>query len=321
MRCGICPHECLVKEGKTGLCKARKNTNGVLYALTYGNPCSTNVDPVEKKPLYHFYPGNKIFSMATAGCNFRCQNCQNWSISQASPEQLPSYDMMPDEVVRYTKAQNCRMIAFTYTEPTVFFEYMLETCKLARQSGIKTAMISNGFINPKPLIELSTYLDAANIDLKCIDPEIHHKLTGANVEPVLNTLLTLKERGVWLEITHLLIPEYSDEEKLIEKMCNWLVKNEFQNTPIHFSRFFPTYQLTSLPPTPEQSLHRAADIARKTGMNFVYTGNLHQSAEENTMCPACGTTLIERSGYQVIQNHLQAGKCPRCQREIPGIWK
>jgi pyruvate formate lyase activating enzyme len=320
VRCLLCPHQCLVREGKQGICRTRMNRSGELVTLAYGNPCSVNMDPIEKKPLFHFFPGSAIYSIATAGCNFRCLNCQNWEISQASPADLRQYELMPDEVVDQALLHRTGNIAFTYTEPTVFYEYMFDTAKLAREKGLKTVMISNGFINEKPLVELCQYLDAANIDLKCFDEAICHTLTGGRLQPVLNTLKTLKEKGVWLEITNLLIPGLSDNPEMITAMCDWLVYNGFSETPLHFSRFFPTYRLPGTAPTPEASLLKAKEIAESSGLNYVYIGNLPGLHGENTFCPDCRQLLIERSGYTIWQNTILEGRCPSCRKPIAGIW-
>jgi len=274
VRCLVCPHNCIVIEGKHGICKTKVNIEGVLFSIAYGNPCSISVDPIEKKPLYHFFPGSEIYSLAIAGCNFRCLNCQNWQISQSSPDECDFYEMTPLEVVGQAILNGTNSIAFTYTEPTVFYEYVFDTAKIAREKGLKTVLVSNGYINQQPLIDLIPYLDAANIDLKCFDDSVYHKLTGGRLHPVLETLKTIKSKGVWLEITNLIIPTWSDSPVMIKEMCNWLVDNGFSDTPLHFSRFFPTYKLLHLPPTPESILFKAKEIAEKAGIKFVYIGNL-----------------------------------------------
>lgn len=321
VRCLLCPHQCLLQEGKLGICLTRLNRDGNLYSLAYGNPCSVSVDPIEKKPLFHFFPGTKIYSLATAGCNFRCLNCQNWQISQASPQSAGHYDLLPEDLIKEALRHGTNSIAFTYTEPTVFYEYMYDTAMAAHEKGLKTVLISNGFINEKPLLDLCPTLDAANIDLKCFDDAIYHRLTGGRLQPVLDTLKTLKEQGVWLEITNLLIPGYSDSTEMIQRMCDWLVEKGFENTPIHFSRFFPTFQLPEVPPTPESILQKAAQIAGKAGMNYVYIGN-HQGLQgENTSCPACNQLLIERTGFVVRKNLMHEGCCGFCGEKIAGVWE
>jgi len=361
VRCTLCPHSCILEEGKSGICRTRINIKGILHTLAYGNPCSIAIDPVEKKPLFHFLPGSDILSIATAGCNLRCQNCQNWTISQIPPTESQNYRISPDEIVelvlersagyntdngdgRVVKGKekrdpendkegeiknkavsNTKSIAFTYTEPTVYYEYMLDVAKAAKERGVKCVIVSNGYINEGPLKELCPYLDAANIDLKCFDPLLHKKLTGGRLEPVLESLGILKDSGVWLEITNLLIPGWSDDMMVFEKMCDWLIDNGFADTPLHLSRFFPNYKLQLLSPTPESVITKAAKRARERGMKYVYTGNLCFGREENSICPKCGYLLVERSRYflQSIQIRKEInGKsiCPECGEVIPGIW-
>lgn len=320
VRCKLCPHVCLLQDGEVGICHARQNTGGTLYTLAYGNPCSVSIDPIEKKPLFHFRPGAAILSLATAGCNFHCLNCQNWQISQAFPDDFGSYRLSPKEVVETALSRNVKLIAFTYTEPTIFYEYMYDIAVLARKNGIKTVMVSNGFINPQPLSDLCPYLDAANVDLKCFDNAAYRQLTGGSLHPVMETLKTLKKNHVWLEITNLLIPGFNDDEKMIREMCKWLIDNGFSDTPLHFSRFFPTYKLNDTPPTPEKRLFKAKEIAEETGIRYVYIGNVSHTNGENTFCPACKNLLVERKGFSVTKNRIAGGKCSFCGEEIAGDW-
>lgn len=320
VRCLLCPHVCLLQENETGLCHARKNVNGTLYTLAYGNPCSVSMDPIEKKPLFHFYPGENILSLATAGCNFRCANCQNWQISQASPDELPHFRFNPQEIIDKALAYNTGLIAFTYTEPTVFYEYMYDIAVLAHENKMKTVMVSNGYINRKPLLDLCPYLDAANIDVKCFDNEAYKQLTSGGLHPVLETLKVLREKGIWLELTSLLIPGYNDSPDMIGKMCGWLMENGFSDTPLHFSRFFPTYRLTDRPATSEKLLLQAKEIAERAGIRYVYIGNLPHLRGENTFCPQCHTLLVERQGFDVTTNRLAEGKCCVCGETIAGVW-
>lgn len=320
VRCHICPHSCLIQEGKQGICQTRINYHGDLYSMAYGNPCSVSIDPIEKKPLFHFHPGTRVYSLATAGCNFKCLNCQNWQISQSSPSAIDHYDLAPGKLIQQALLHNTNSIAFTYTEPTVFYEYVCDTAKATREQGVKTVFISNGFINEKPLLDLCPYLDAANIDLKCFDDAIYRSLDGGKLQPVLDTLKTLKNNGVWLEITNLLVPTWTDDPEMIQSMCDWLVENGFADTPLHFSRFFPGYKLPQLPPTPEDVLIRAKEIALKTGIKYVYIGNIPGLHGENTYCPACKQLVVERAGYAVKQNFIAAGKCGFCGEDIAGVW-
>jgi pyruvate formate lyase activating enzyme len=320
VQCRLCPHNCTVAVGHTGICKVRMNIDGELYTTTYGNPCSLSIDPIEKKPLYHFLPGTEIFSLATAGCNFRCLNCQNHSISQTTPDALRNYDLSPEAVVEQAKLHRQKSIAFTYTEPTIFYEYMLDTAKIAQQAGIKTVIVSNGYINREPLTELCNYIDAANIDLKSINDKVYRKLTGGSLQPVLDTILTLKKQNVWVEITRLLIPEFTDDLKDFENLCLWLVNNNLTDTPLHISRFFPNYKLTHLPATPVETLIKAEKIAKNTGLQYVYLGNVYNTTSGNTYCPNCGNLLVERHGYNILTNKVVKNKCYNCGTEISGIW-
>ena len=320
IQCDLCPHNCLLSEGQISHCHTRQNRGGELMTLSFGNPCSLGVDPIEKKPLFHFYPGEKVFSLATGGCNFHCLNCQNAAVSQHSPIELQRSVLSPVEVVTLCLDYNCKLLAFTYTEPTVFYEYMLEIAQLARKKDIATVMISNGYINPEPLAELLPWIDAANIDVKVMDEKIYHKLTGGRLMPVLDTVLTLKEKGIWLEITNLLIPGMTDDRRLIQKLCDWMVDHGMQDVPLHFSRFHPDYRLLNVSPTPESTLLMAREMALESGLHYVYMGNLHSSEGEDTSCPRCHITLISRSGFQVLNSRLIDGKCPKCGHPIAGRW-
>lgn len=320
VKCLLCPHECLVREGETGLCRTRTNREGVLYSVAYGNPCSVAVDPVEKKPLYHFLPGTEILSLATAGCNFHCLNCQNWHISQVSPLSFQSYDMLPRQVAEMAVSCHAPSIAFTYTEPTVFYEYMFDSAVLAREKGLKTVAVSNGYINLEPLAALIPYLDAANIDLKCFDDKLYRRLTGGRLQPVLDSLLALLGAGVWIEITHLVIPGVTDDPVQFESMCRWLAENGFEAVPLHISRFFPCYKLQDLDHTPLESITRARDIALGCGLKFVYPGNVPSDKENHTRCPGCGRVVVERDHYTLAGLHLTKGSCNYCGATVQGLW-
>lgn len=320
VKCGICPNECNVKPGEISDCRNRVNENGKLYSIAYGNPCAMHVDPIEKKPLLHFHPRSKAFSIATAGCNFVCLNCQNWEISQTSPKKTRNYDLMPDKVVESCKKYNCLSIAYTYAEPVTFYEYMYDTSKLAHQSGIKNVMVSNGYINREPLKKLAPFLDAANIDLKSFENDIYLRLNAGTLQPVLDTLVTLKENNVWLEITNLIIPSWTDDLDMIKRMCGWLVSNGLAEYPLHFSRFHPMYKLTQLPETPLNTLIKARSIAIQEGLKYVYVGNVPGKGMENTTCPNCHEVVVERRGYSILSNDVSEGKCAGCGHEINGIW-
>jgi pyruvate formate lyase activating enzyme len=319
VKCLVCPNECTLKPGEKSQCRNRINHLGKLYSIAYGNPCAVHVDPIEKKPLFHFFPGTNAFSLATAGCNFACLNCQNWTISQASPTDTKNADLMPEAVIEACKGNNCRSVAFTYSEPTTFFEYMYDTARMARSANLKTSMHSNGYINEKPLTALCEWLDAANIDLKSFNNQLYLKLSGGKLEPVLNTLKTLKKEGVWLEITNLIIPGWTDDLNMIRTMCKWLVDNGLMDVPLHFSRFMPQHKLTQISPTPVNMLIEAREIALNAGMYYVYIGNAPGIDAENTYCPNCKTMVIERKGYKVSRMNLKGSNCT-CGQKIHGIW-
>jgi len=317
IECGLCPNGCILKEGETGMCRVRKVVDSNLRTLAYGNPCSVNVDPIEKKPLYHFYPGTRAFSLATAGCNLACLNCQNWTISKTSPDKTRNYDLMPKAVSESALAANCETIAYTYTEPVTFFEYAYDSAVIAREHGLKNIIKSSGYINPEPLKEWCKVMDAANIDLKAFNNDTYLKLSGVRLQPVLDTLKILKDNGVWLEITNLVIPSWTDKLDEISEMCRWLVSNGFSDTPLHFSRFHPMYKLEQLPPTPVDKLTAAAAIAVSEGIKFVYIGNVPGNEKEDTKCPKCGSTVIERQGYTILSSNIN-GECKNCGEKISG---
>lgn len=319
--CRICPNECVLKEGELSDCRNRIVKDGKLYTMAYGNPCAVNLDPVEKKPLYHFMPSTITFSIATAGCNLACLNCQNWTISQTSPDKTRNTDLMPDQVISNTLKYKCKSISYTYSEPTTYYEYMFDTATLARQSKLKNILVSNGYINKEPLLQLSGVIDAANIDLKSFNDKMYLKLTGGKLEPVLETLKTMKEQKVWLEITNLIVPEYTDKMDEIREMCKWLYVNGFNDTPLHFSRFHPMYKLEQLPPTPVSTLNMAYDIAREEGMNHVYIGNVPGTHASDTICPGCGKKVVERKGYTIISKNIENGRCKFCNSVINGVWE
>jgi pyruvate formate lyase activating enzyme len=321
LRCLICPNECDIKEGEAGDCRNRVNKKGKLWSTAYGNPCAIHVDPIEKKPLNHFLPGSKAFSIATAGCNLACLNCQNWTISQKSPDETKNYDLPPDKVVENCIANNCESIAYTYSEPITFYEYTTDTSVLARQAGIKNVLVSAGYINKEPLLKLCKVTDAANIDLKSFSDEIYLKLNAGKLQPVLDTLVTMKDEGVWLEITNLVVPSWTDDLDMIKRMCGWLMKNGFEEVPLHFSRFQPLYKLTQLPPTPVNILKSAREIAVSEGLNHVYIGNVPGLGAENTLCPKCSKIVVERKGYSILQNNIEKGKCKFCASPVAGIWE
>jgi pyruvate formate lyase activating enzyme len=317
--CLICPNECTLKDGELSDCHNRIARKSKLYTMAFGNPCAVNVDPVEKKPMYHFLPGTTAFSIATAGCNLVCLNCQNWTISQTSPDKTKNYDMPPAGVVAQAAAGSCKSIAYTYSEPVTFYEYVYETSKLAREAGIRNIIVSNGYINREPLKQLCRYIDGANIDLKAFTDSTYLKLTGGRLQPILDSLKTYRDEGVWLEITNLVVPGWTDKPDEIRQMCNWLAENGFTDTPLHFSRFQPQYKLEHMPPTPAGILAKAAETARAEGMKYVYVGNLPGAGNDDTACPSCGKKVVDRSGYRIVSQSLTGGKCA-CGTKIPGVW-
>ena len=321
VQCHICPRNCVIQPGKRGFCGVRENRDGVLYALSFGKAVSVHIDPIEKKPLFHFLPSSTAFSVATAGCNLKCKFCQNWEISQSLPEDIEYTYLTPQDLVNKAKIAGSPTIAYTYTEPTIFYEYMLETAKFAKAQGIRNVMHSNGYVNEAPLRQLAKYLDAANIDLKGFSEEFYAKLAEGSLAPVLKSLKVLKEEGVHVEITNLILSGFNDDETLIIKMCLWIKDNLGSNTPLHFARAFPMYKLTSLNPTPLETLERARQIALDSGLKYVYIGNVAGNPAENTYCPRCKKLLIERKGYFVLENNIRNGKCKFCGEKIEGIWE
>ena len=321
LKCLRCPNECTIKEGELGDCHNHLNYNGKLYTIAYGNPCAVHIDPIEKKPLLHFLPESRAFSIATAGCNLACLNCQNWSISQKSPRETRNFDLMPDKVIEAAIESNCESIAYTYSEPITFYEYTYDTAILARNAGIKNVLVSAGYINEEPMRKLARVIDAANIDLKSFKDSIYLKLNAGKLEPVLRTLKILNEMGVWLEITNLIIPGWTDDFDMIKEMCEWLYKNGFADNPLHFSRFQPIYKLTQLPPTPLSTLTKAREIALDAGIKYVYIGNIPGTEAENTFCPNCNKIIIKRRGYRILSNHVINGKCEFCSEPISGVWE
>ncbi len=319
-QCLLCPRKCVIPNKKRGFCRARENKDGTLYSLVYSKPCAIHADPIEKKPLFHVIPGTRSFSIATAGCNLQCKFCQNWQISQARPEDIPYEYLPPERVVMLADANNCPSIAYTYTEPTIFYEYMLDIAKLADQSGIMNVMHSNGFINEEPLRRLCRYMDAANIDLKGSD-KFYDEFCLGNRDDVLRTLRILKEEGVWVEITYLLIPTINDSPDYIKATCSWIKENLGPDTPLHISRFWPMYKLKNISPTPVSALRDAYKIAVSEGLNYVYIGNVPGNKGESTYCPNCEQLLVERLGYSIAENNIKDGRCRYCNQEIAGIWR
>ena len=321
VQCLLCPRKCILDLGQRGVCTVRINKDGMLYTLGYGNPVAVNVDPIEKKPFFHVLPGTNAFSIAVAGCNMRCLFCQNWQISQSRPDETVNYDLSPEDVVNKAIEAKCPFIVYTYTEPTVFYEYMLDIAKLAKAKGLKNGMHTCGYINPEPLKELLKYMDAVNVDLKGFNEAFYNKMgMMAELKPVLETIKTIKQEGVWLELTALIIPGQNDNPEEIKKMCLWIKENLGDDVPLHFSRFMPSFKLQNLPPTPVKKLEEAYNIAKGVGLKYVYIGNVPGHFNESTYCPNCSKLLIGRIGYQIFANNIKDGKCKFCGYKIPGIW-
>jgi len=320
VQCQICPNRCVLEPGDRGICRSKVNIGGKLYSLTYGNPCSIHVDPIEKKPLNHFYPRSMILSIATTGCNFRCLNCQNWEISQMKPEEVRHYELFPEDVVREANQRKTPAIAYTYSEPITYYEYMVDTAKLAREAGLMNVLVSNGYINRNPLIRLCKYLDGANVNLKSFDDGMYRSLNGGRLQPVLNTFKTLHREGVWFEMTTLVVPTYVDDADMIKRMCGWILKELGPNYPLHFLRFFPYYKLTRLPATPIGKLEAFRKVALTEGIRYVYLGNVPGHEGTHTYCHNCHRILIERKGYFIPQYNLENGRCKFCGTSIPGRW-
>jgi pyruvate formate lyase activating enzyme len=317
VRCTLCPRFCVISPGKVGLCRVRKNEGGELFTLIYGSIISMAVDPIEKKPLYHFWPGSDIFSISAVGCNFTCRHCQNWSISQAGPEGVSFEELSPERIVEMTKRYGSRSIAYTYAEPVVWFEFCYDTAKLAHEAGLHNVYVTNGYMNLPAWEDIRPYLDAANVDVKAFSDDFYRRICGAtSMKPVLETCEWMVEHGIHLETTYLIIPRENDDPDEIRKFCKWEVEKLGPEVPTHFSRFYPHYKMTDRPPTPVETLERAVKIAKEEGLQHVYIGNVPGHEADNTYCPRCGELLIERYGFDVTRYELKDKQCPRCGTKI-----
>ena len=320
VQCLLCPKQCVVSNNKRGYCEVRENQNGIYKTLVYGRLCTIHQDPIEKKPLFHFLPGTTALSVATAGCNVDCKFCQNWNIAQVRPEEISFRYVSPEELVNITKYYKSPTIAYTYNEPTIFTEYICDTASAGREKGIRSVMISNGFIKREPISDLCNVLDAIKIDFKAFSEKFYREIVSGAMKPVLDTMVFIKERGKWLEIVNLVIPTHNDDKNQIKEMCKWIKQNLGPDVPVHFTRFHPQYLMKNLPPTPVKTLEMAYNIARDAGINFAYVGNVPSHPAENTICPSCGKILIERTGYFIRSNNIINSKCRFCQTSIPGVW-
>ncbi|NVN91606.1 MAG: AmmeMemoRadiSam system radical SAM enzyme [Desulfuromonadales bacterium] len=320
VRCGLCRFHCLIAEGSRGICAVRENRNGTLYSLVYGKLCAEHVDPIEKKPLFHVMPGSKSFSIATVGCNFRCRHCQNYSISQVPHNaHIAGEDQTPDMVVKNALANQCRSISYTYTEPTMFFEFAYDTARLAREAGLANIFVTNGYISSEALATIAPWLDAANIDLKGFSEDFYRDVVHARLSEVLDSIIEYRRQGIWIELTTLIIPGLNDSERELQGIASFIVDNLGADTPWHVSQFYPTFQMTDRPRTPPETLRRAVDIGLTAGLHYVYEGNVPGRGGENTLCPECSALLIERYGYVIIANRTSDGACPECGAVVAGV--
>ena len=320
VQCGLCPHGCRISDDERGTCGVRENRGGTLFTLVHSRPCSVALDPVEKKPFFHVLPGSSALSLATPGCNLWCKACQNWEIAQARPEQVPTRTLTPSDAVMMARRQGAPLIACTYTEPVVFSEYVLDIAVAGRTMGVRTVMISNGYVQEEPLADLCREIAAYKVDLKGFDPVFFEQHCGGKLPAVLDTLRRLRKHGVWTEIVALIIPTQNDSAAEIRDLARFVRDDLGDEVPVHFTRFHPAYRLANLPSTPVATLERCRDTALAEGLKFVYLGNVPGHPGENTYCPACGEMLIQRLGMAVMRNRLKGGACPDCRRSIPGIW-
>jgi pyruvate formate lyase activating enzyme len=322
VQCYLCNHHCRIPDGKKGICGVRENHSGSLVSLVYGKVIAAHTDPIEKKPLFHFLPGTRSFSIATVGCNFRCLFCQNSDISQMPTDnnRIMGTDMTPEQIIKEAQDSRSASISYTYTEPTIFFELAEDTARLAAQDGLKNIFVTNGYMTEECLDHIHPHLHAANVDLKSFNPEFYKKQCGAKLEPVLKSIEKMKALGVWVEITTLLIPGLNDSPQELKALAEFLVGLD-PNIPWHISRFHPTYRLTDTVPTPAETVRKARTIGLEAGLNYVYSGNLPGDEGEKTFCHGCGLCLIDRIGFSVSRNQIDLGHCPKCKSEIPGVWE
>lgn len=323
VRCGLCNHFCVIHPDRRGLCGVRENKEGTLYSLVYGKLISSHVDPIEKKPFYHFTPGNSAFSIATVGCSFRCLFCQNWEISQFPIEnpldKIPGEDVSPILVVDSALKYKCKSIAYTYTEPTIFFEYAYDIAVLAKEKKLYNTFVTNGYMSPTALAKIAPILDGANVDLKSFSDDFYSKTCGAKLKPILTNIEKMAELGIWVEVTTLIIHELNDTKEELKKIASFLYKVS-PDIPWHVSAFYPCYNMSKTPPTASHKIKLARDIGLDTGLRYVYSGNIHDSEGSTTFCYSCKKPLIERMGFNVTKNVIQNGSCPYCKTKINGKW-
>jgi len=329
VQCELCPKQCRIGPGQSGDCRIRVNIDGRLVAVTYGYPVTVHVDPMEKKPLFHFLPGQPVFSLATVGCNLHCNHCQNWEISQAAPDEVPAHELPPEEVARLAAQSGCKAVAYTYTEPLVYYEYTYDASVACRERGLRNVLVTAGYINPEPLRRLCEVVDGAIIDLKAMSDQHYREYCQGTLEPVLNTLRIAYQAGVWVEVLNLLIPTVNDHDDLVDGVIAFVRDEMGPEVPLHFTAFHPDYQLRNLPRTPQSALERARDRAVEAGLRYVYVGNVMGSPAENTYCHHCGTLLIGRVGYRITafevvvatgSDGTAGGSCPNCGTAVAGVW-
>lgn len=321
VKCNLCAHRCIIAPSKKGICCVRQNTDGILYTLVYGKTTALNVDPIEKKPLYHFYPGSKALSLATIGCNFKCTFCQNHEISQASKKDWDGTggrEILPSQIVELALKYKCRSISYTYTEPTIYFEYAYDIAQLASKEGLENNFVTNGFMTEEALNTISPYLHAANVDLKCFKDETYETVMGGRLQPVLDTLKLMKKLNIWIEVTTLIIPTVNDSDEELNQIAEFIAGLGTE-TPWHVSRFHPDYDLSNIPPTPVETIKKAREIGKKAGLRYVYTGNILWDKGEATYCYKCGEALIERTGFSIDKNSINKSCCPSCKTVVDGI--
>jgi len=323
VRCRLCPHGCTIGEGRRGICGVRENRNGTLYSLVWGRPCAMHVDPIEKKPLYHFLPGSSSYSIATVGCNLRCRHCQNWQISQMPRNggDITGEEVMPEKIVDGAVESGCTSISYTYTEPTVYMEYALDISRLAAARGLKNVFVSNGYMAEEALDLIAPHLHADNVDLKSFSESFYRDVCGGSLEPVLRTLKGLKRMGVWVEVTTLIIPTLNDSVDELRQIAEFIKGELADHVPWHVSRFHPDFELTGLPATDRLLLEKAVQVGKDAGLKYVYAGNLPHGSYENTYCPRCGKLLVERHGFAVSANRVGDGRCQHCRTSIEGVWE
>jgi pyruvate formate lyase activating enzyme len=321
IRCTLCPRSCVVADGERGACGVRENRGGTYHLLVYSRICSVNVDPIEKKPLFHYLPGSDAFSIATAGCNLHCKFCQNWEIAQTWPERIPAEHITPQEVVKLAKQYACPTIAYTYTEPIIFSEFLMDTADAGHEAGIRSIAVSNGFVQEEALKTVYGKMDAVKIDLKAFSDEFYRQVVGARLKPVLNSLLTLRKMDKWIEIVYLVIPGLNDSDAEFHALAGWIKENLGAEVPLHFTRFHPAHLLKNLPMTPVPTLERAKAIADSAGLHYVYIGNVPGLEAQNTYCPGCRKLLVERTGFTADRMLIRDRSCPFCHQPIAGVWE